>query len=97
MKSFLKVKIPVIISGVQATVTTDVVEYDIHLLLSKEAMKEDKKNIFGKKVKIYFTSTGHYCIKLKCKFIDKNVYKSNVVFHCSNVQNLSNTEKYKLF
>ena len=60
MKSFKKVKIPVIIAGVQATVATDVVEYSIPLLLSKEAMKkaktqmdfqEDKVNIFGKKLK----------------------------------------------
>ena len=52
------------IAPVQATVTTDVMEYDIPLLLSKEAMKkaktqtdfqEDKINIFGQKVKIYFT------------------------------------------
>ena len=65
------------IARVQATVTTDVMEYD--LLLSKEAMKkaktqtdfqENKINIFGKKVKIYFTSTGHYCIKLRSKLSD---------------------------
>ena len=60
VKKLKKVKIPVIIAGAQATVTTDVVEYDIPLLLSKEAMKkaktqidfqEDKINIFGKKLK----------------------------------------------
>ena len=71
VKSLKKVKITVVTSGVQATVTTDIVEYDITLLLSREAMKkaktqidfqEDKTNMFGKKVKIYFTSTGHYCI-----------------------------------
>ena len=39
MKSFKKVKIPVIIAGVQVTVTTDIAEYDIPLLLSKEVMK----------------------------------------------------------
>ena len=79
VKSFKKFKIPVIIAGVQVTVTTDIVEYDIPLLLSKEAMKkaktqidfqEDKINIFDKKVIIYFTSTGHYCIKLKSKVSD---------------------------
>ena len=105
MKSFKKVKIPVIIAGVQATVATDVVEYSIPLLLSKEAMKkaktqmdfqEDKVNIFGKKVKIYFTSIGHYCVKLKSKLIDENVCKTNTVFLCSNIQSLSSTEKYKV-
>ena len=93
------------IAPVQATVTTDVMEYDIPLLLSKEAMKkaktqtdfqEDKINIFDQKVKIYFTSTGHYCIKLKSKLSDQNVCKTNAVFLCNNIQNLSNTEKYKV-
>ena len=105
VKSFKKFKIPVIIAGVQATVTIDIVEYDIPLLLSKEAMKktktqidfqEDKINIFGKKVEIYITSTGHYCIKLKSKFSDENVFKTNAAFLCSNVQSLSNTEKHKV-
>ena len=103
MKSFKKVKIPVIIAGVQATVTTDVVEYDIPLLSSKEAMKkaktqidfqEDEINIFGKKVKIFFTSTDHFCVKLKSKLSDENVFKTNAVFLCSNIHNLSSTKKY---
>ena len=42
VKSFKKVKIPVIITGVQATVRTDFVEYDITLLLSRETMKKAK-------------------------------------------------------
>ena len=88
-----------------ATITTNVVEYDIPLHLSKEAVKktktqinfqEDKVNIFDKKVTIYFTSTGYYCGKLKSKLSDENIFKSNVVFLCSNVENLSITEKYKV-
>ena len=100
LKSFEKVKIPVIIVGAQETVTTEVVEYDNPLHLSKEVMKThtdfqgDKINIFGKKVKIHFTSTGHYCIKLKSKLSDENVFMTNTVLLCSNVQNLSNTKKY---
>ena len=58
--------------------------------------QEDKINIFDKKVKIYFFSTRHYCIKLKSKLSDENVLKTNAVFVCSNVQNLSNTKKYKV-
>ena len=62
MKSFWKVKFPVIIAGVQATVTPDVVESDIPLLLSKEATKkakiqidfqEDKINKFDKKLNVF--------------------------------------------
>ena len=41
MKSLKKVKIPVIIAGVQATVTRDI-PYDIPLLLSKEVMRKAK-------------------------------------------------------
>ena len=76
-------------------------QHDIPLRLRKEAMKkaktqtdfqEDKINIFGKKVKIYFPSTDHYCIKLKSNLSDENVFKSNAVFLCINVHNLSNTE-----
>ena len=102
-KVLKRLKIPVIIVGLQATVTKDVVEYDIPLLLSKEAMKktktqiyfqEDNINTFGKNVQIYFTSTGHYCIKLKSKLSDENVFKTNAVFLCSNIHNLSSTEKY---
>ena len=74
MKSFKKVKTPVIIAGVQATVSTDGVEYDIPLLFSKVKKKkakiqgdfpEDKIHTFSKKVKIYFTSTGENVFQSK--------------------------------
>ena len=45
---------------------------------------------------MYFTSTGHFCIRLKSKLVDKNVFKSKAVSFCINRQNLSNTEKYKV-
>ena len=45
----------------------------------KEAMKKPKTQmdfhkvtIFGRKVKIYFTSTGHFCVKLENKFMCNN-------------------------
>ena len=63
---------------------------------TKIDFQEDKINIFGKKVKIHFTSTGHYCIQLNSEISGENVFKSNVVFLFSNVQNLSNAEKYKV-
>ena len=44
-KSFKNIKIPAIITVVQAKVLPDVVEYDIPLLLSKEAMKKVKIQI----------------------------------------------------
>ena len=105
IKSLKKVKIPVVIADVSATITTDVVEYDIPLLLSKEAMKkakthidfkEDKVIIFDKKIDICFTSTGHYCIKLDNKLSDEKTFKSNIALFCTNMQNLSSQEKYKI-
>ena len=58
----------------------------------------DKINIFGIKVKIYFTSTGRYCIKLKSKLSDENVFKVKccISLQYSNIKNLSNTENYKV-
>ena len=105
IKSLKKVKIPVVIADVSATITTDVVEYDIPLLLSKEAMKkakthidfkEDKVIIFDKKIDICFTSTGHYCIKFDNKLSDEKNFKSNIALFCTNMQNLSSQEKYKI-
>ena len=50
-KSFKKVNIPPIIAGFQATVTTDVLEYDIPLLLNKEAMAKAKTQIDFQKMR----------------------------------------------
>ena len=105
IKSLKRVKIPVIIAGTSATITTDVVQYDIPLLLSKEAMKkartqidfeEDKVLIFGKKVDIKFSSTGHYCIKLENKFTDEEAFKSNIVLFCNYLSKCSSLEKCKI-
>ena len=66
IKSNRCVKIPVKIAEPPVILSTDVIEYDIPLLLSKEAMKkantqidfcEDKVHIFGRKIDIYFSSS----------------------------------------
>ena len=55
------------------TITTDVVESDIPLLLSQSAMKRagvkmhlenDSTNIFGKDAALNLTFSGHYCIPI---------------------------------
>ena len=101
IKSSKLVKIPVIIANINATITTDVVEYDIPLLLSKEAMKkantkidfqDDKISIFGKTVNIHFSSSGHYCIKL----IDTVETQPYISLLCKDVTDLSNKEKQKI-
>ena len=74
IKSNRKVEIPVIIEDIPVLLTTDVISFDIPLLLSKESMKQtntaigfknDYAELFGKRINLFFTSLGHYCIPIK--------------------------------
>ena len=65
--------IPALVAGNHVKIRTDVVESDIPLLLSLSAMKsmkcnmnydEDTASLFGKKVHMNITSSGHYCIPI---------------------------------
>ena len=90
VKSNRKVEIPVIIEDIPVLLTTDVISFDIPLLLSKESMKQantviDFKNdyieLFGKNINLLFTSSGHYCIQIKNVIIQwncRNGFKSIV-------------------
>ena len=69
-----KVKILVIIEDIPILLTTDVISFDIPLFLRKESMnwantvidfKNDYVELFGKKINLFFTSSGHYCIPIK--------------------------------
>ena len=73
IKSDGQYEIPATIAGKDITLVTDVVDSDIPLLLSKNAMKEakvhlnlenDTAEVFGKKVALNFTSSGHYCLPI---------------------------------
>ncbi|XP_071118367.1 uncharacterized protein [Haliotis cracherodii] len=73
LKSIAKVTFPCEIAGVNCTITTDVVQSDIPLLLGKPAMKaakvvldleNDRASIFGKEINLQCTSSGHYCIPI---------------------------------
>jgi transposase InsO family protein len=74
LKSKEKVTFPCKIAGTNCEITTDVVESDIPLLLSKTAMKKakvkldlenDSAEIFGRDVDLHCTSSGHYCVTLE--------------------------------
>ena len=61
------------IAGINVNIETDVVKSEIPLLLSKDSMKKagtkidfvnDKIIIFGKEIKLQYTSCGHYTIPL---------------------------------
>ena len=87
------IEIPVIIEDIPVLLTTDVISFGIPLFLSKESMKRantviDFKNdyveLFGKKINLFFTSSGHYCIPIKN--VTNNIEMFNDV---NNVLNLT--------
>ena len=68
-------------------IKTDVIENDLPLLLSKEAMKKsdvkidfarDKVNFLNRNVDIVFTSSGHYAISIcRAEQLSDHFYKNN--------------------
>ena len=73
LKSKGEYHLPATFAGKNVTVITDVVESDIPLLLSRNAMKRagvkldlenDSAKIFGKEVALNLTLSGHYCIPI---------------------------------
>ena len=88
IKSLKFTKIPLITAGISAINTTDVVKWDILLLLSKKTMKktkthidfqQDKITLFRHKIYINFTSTGSYCL-YPPNLVMKIKFKSNISF-----------------
>ena len=73
LKSLAQYNIPAMIAGEEVTIKTDVVNSDIPLLLSKEAMKNirvkldlehDTAEILGKSMALNHTTSGHYCLPI---------------------------------
>ena len=74
LRSKATYSIPATLAGKNVCIQTDVVESDIPLLLSKDAMKKarvkldlenDAAEIFGKAVPLDMTSSGHYCVPIR--------------------------------
>ena len=68
-----KVKLPAMIGKKSVSITTDVVESDIPMLLSRKSMKkantrinfkDDTVNMFDIKQKMILTNLGHYAVPL---------------------------------
>lgn len=68
-----EITIPCCLAGTQCNLTTDIVDENIPLLLSKDAMKKsgtilnletDEATIFGQTVNLGCTSSGHYFVPL---------------------------------
>ena len=105
IKSNRIVTFPVCIANVNATITTDVIDYEIPLLLSKEAMKkaktkidfsQDKVHIFGQSVDVNVTTSGHYCLALNSKYDNISQQQASITLFCKNIDNKSNEEKIKI-
>ena len=82
VKALKNVVIPAVIGDKQCTISTDVVDLELPLLLSKESLKkanailnlnDDEAILFGQKVKLEQTSSGHYCINLRSQSISRQV------------------------
>ena len=73
LKSKASYTIPAVLAGQQVRIVTDVVDSDIPLLLSKDAMKRakvkldlenDTAEILGVDVALNHTASGHYCVSI---------------------------------
>ncbi|KAI8519243.1 hypothetical protein Bbelb_025000 [Branchiostoma belcheri] len=74
LSSLGKYSIPAKLAGKDVLIVTDVVDSDIPLLLSLDAMKkanivlhtrDDRATIFGRSVNLNLTTSGHYCAPLE--------------------------------
>ena len=84
LNSLYKVILPCVIADIEVSIITDVVNSDIPLLLSKDAMKnagtclnfEDVTvTMLKKKIPLSCTSSGHYYIPITKPLPDKRKFK----------------------
>ena len=84
LKSIHSVILLCIIAGMKISISTDIVDSDILLLLSKNAMKRAKTHInfenntvtmLGRKVPMQCTSSSHYQIPISRPLLDRGKFK----------------------
>ena len=84
LNSLNKVILPRVIADIEVSIITDVVDSDIPLLLSKDAMKragiclnfdDDSAMMLKKKIPLSCTSSGHYYIPITKPLPDKHKFK----------------------
>ena len=84
--------IPCIIAGKEITIKSDVIDCDISMLISKNAMKRagmvvnlknDTVEIFGKIVSLKTTTSGHYCLPVDVPLNLNNL--NDILFSCSGL------------
>ena len=84
LNSLYKVILLCVIADIEVSIITDVVNSDIPLLLSKDAMKrggtclnfeDDTVTMSKKKIPLSCTSSGHYYIAITKPLLDKHKFK----------------------
>ena len=84
LNSLYKVILPCVVADIEVSIITDVVDSDIPLLLSKDAMKRAgtclnfenvSVTILKKKIPLSCTSSGHYYIPITKPLPDKHKFK----------------------
>ena len=84
LNSLYKVILPCVIADIEVSIITDVMNSDIPLLLSKDAMKragtcinfeDDTVTMLKKKIPLSCTLSGHYYIPITKPLPDKHNFK----------------------
>ena len=103
LNSLYKVILPCVIADIEVSIITDVVNSDIPLLLSKDAMKragtclnfeDDTVTMLKKKIPLSCTSSGHYYIPITKPLPDKRQFK-HVPF-IKEISSKNTTKKIKI-
>lgn len=90
--------IPAIIGNTTCKISTEVVDCDIPLLLSKDSLKKantvldlqnDTATMFGKPINLEFTSSGHYCVSITKKDHMKMDLNQSAISDPDNVEVLA--------
>ena len=102
-QSSKKVKLPAKIGNKNVQIETDVVEAEIPMLLSKMSMKkadakldfvQDSVDMFGERMKLNFTTSGHYMINLNPGDVKIDTYEDNLTLF--NIHDASEKQKEKM-
>ena len=103
LKSLKMVILPCVITKMDVKIISDVVNADIPLLLSKKAMKrawtslnfnDDTAEMFGKKIQLLCTTSGHYHIPILRPPPDWVKFK--YILYLNQMNKKSKTEKFKI-
>ena len=103
LNSLYKVILTCVIADIEVSIITDVVDSDIPLLLSKDAMKragtclnfeDDSVMMLKKKIPLNCTSSGHYYIPITKPLPDKRKFK--YILFMKEISSKNTAEKIKI-